>query len=491
MTTDRSVEYLISLVRELCKQPTETEWLEFKTNKAHAEEIGEYLSALANSAALCGKAFAYLVWGVENNTHSIVGTTFVPQTTKVGEEELESWLLRMLAPKIHFRFFSVEVDGKPVVILEIGRAFRHPVQFQNNEFIRVGSYKRKLKDFPEKERELWRIFDQTPFEAMVAASDLSSDEVLKLLDYPAYFELLERPLPDGKQDILDALKADELICVSETGKWNITNLGAILFPKRLEDFHALKRKAMRVIQYHGNSRIKTIKERVGTKGYANGFEGLITYINGLLPSNEIIEQALRKTVPMYPELAVRELVANALIHQDFFITGTGPLVEIFDDRIEITNPGHPLIDIQRFVDTPPKSRNEALASLLRRIGICEERGSGWDKVVFQTEAYQLPPPDLDVGEAYTRVTLFAPRPLSKMDKKERVWAIYLHACLRYVNREFLTNTSVRERFGIAEKNSATASRLIREAVEAGTISLYDPDAAPKMRRYVPIWASHT
>ncbi len=488
MTTYRSVEYLTGLVRELCKLPSETEWLEFKKNQAKPEEIGEYLSALANSAALCGKAFAYLVWGVDNETHDLVGTNFTPHSAKVGNEELENWLLRLLSPKIAFRFYPVEVDGQSLVLLEIGRAFRHPVQFQNQEFIRIGSYKKKLKEFSEKERELWRIFDQTPFESMIAASDQTSDDVLRLLDYPAYFELLERPLPDAKTGIMEALKLDELIRPCETGNWDITNLGAILFAKRLDDFRSLRRKAMRVIQYRGNSRVETIKEQPGVKGYANGFEGMIGYVNGLLPSNEVIEQALRKTVPMYPELAVRELVANALIHQDFFATGTGPMVEIFDGRIEITNPGNPLVDTQRFVDTPPKSRNEALASLLRRIGICEERGSGWDKVVFQTELYQLPAPLPEAGEEHTRVVMFAPRPLSKMDKADRIRAVYLHACLKWVMRDYLTNASLRERFGVEEKNKAAVSRYIREALEAGMIRPFDEDAARKLMKYVPYWA---
>ena len=173
---------------------------------------------------------------------------------------------------------------------------------------------------------------------------------------------------------------------------------------------------MRVIQYRGTGRIETLKEQVGGKGYASGFEGLIGFINGLLPANEVIEQALRKTVPMFPELAVRELVANALIHQDLFVTGAGPMVEIFDDRIEITNPGEPLVDTQRFVDTPPKSRNEALASLMRRFRICEERGSGIDKVVFQVELFQLPAPDLRGAARVHPSRALRPRPLVEMDK---------------------------------------------------------------------------
>lgn len=489
MTPDRPTEYLFSLIQELRKLPQETEWAEFKVNDAQPQEIGEYISALANSAALTGKAFAYLLWGVADDGHVLQGTRFAPRAAKVGNEELENWLLRLLAPKIHFRFFEVEVDGHPLVLLEIERAFRHPVQFQGLEYIRVGSYKKKLKDFPEKERALWRLFDQIPFEDGIAAERVRDDEALRLLDYPAYFDLLKHPLPENREGILKALAEDTLLRPCEAGGWNITNLGAILFARRLEEFRSLRRKAIRVIQYRGPSRVETVKEQVGARGYACAYEGLIGFINGLLPTNEVIGQALRQTVPLFPELAVRELVTNALIHQDFFATGVGPMVEIFEDRVEISNPGAPLVDTQRFVDTPPRSRNEALASLMRRIGICEERGSGWDKVVFQTELYQLPAPLPEATDDHTRVVLFAPRPLSKMDRADRVRALYLHACLRYVNREHLTNTSVRQRFGIEPQNIAAASRLIREAVEAGVVVPYDPDAAPKLMRYVPAWAA--
>jgi predicted HTH transcriptional regulator len=488
MTTDRTAEYLISLVRELCKLPKETEWVEFKVDNDNPQEIGEYLSALANSAALAGKAFAYLVWGVEDETHQVVGTRFSSSASKIGNEDLENWLLRLLSPKIHFRFFEFTVDERLVVLLEIERAFRHPVQFQGNEFIRIGSYKKRLKDFQEKERALWRIFDHIPFEDLVAAERVSVDEVLRLLDYPAYFDLLEQPLPANRDGILNALADDGLVRPCEAGGWNITNLGAILFAKRFNEFRTLWRKAIRVIQYRGMSRVETLKEQVGGKGYANGFEGQIEFINGLLPSNEVIGQALRRTLPMLPELAVRELVANALIHQDFFVTGVGPMVEIFSDRIEITNPGEPLVDAQRFLDTPPKSRNEKLASLLRRFRICEERGSGIDKVVYQVELYQLPAPLFEVPTGFTRAVLFARRPLTEMDKADRVRACYLHACLRWVERGYLTNASLRERFGVEERNKAAVSRYIREAVEAGMIKPFDEDAARKLMKYVPFWA---
>lgn len=488
MTSDRTPEYLAGLVRELCKLPRETEWLEFKGNNSDPQEIGEYLSALANAAAYNGKASGYLIWGIEDGTHRVIGTSFSPVAAKKGNEPLETWLLRLLTPKIHFRFYEVTLEGQPVVLLEIGQAFRHPVRFQSEEFIRIGSVKKPLKDAPDRERELWRVFDQTPFERGTAVDRVQADEVLRLLDYPAYFDLLERTLPANRDGIIAALADDGLIEACEAGGWRITNLGAVLFAKRLEDFPGLRRKAARVIQYRGKSRVETLKEQVGGKGYASGFEGLIGYINGLLPSNEVIGQALRRTVPMFPELAVRELVANALLHQDFFVTGAGPMIEIFEDRIEITNPGEPLVDPQRFVDTPPKSRNEALASMMRRFRICEERGTGIDKVVFQVELYQLPAPLFEVPPGFTRTVLFAHRPLAEMNSADRIRACYLHACLRYVMREDMTNTSLRARFGVEERNRATVSRVIREAVDAGQIVPADPDAAPKLMRYLPYWA---
>lgn len=78
--------------------------------------------------------------------------------------------------------------------------------------------------------------------------------------------------------------------------------------------------------------------------------------------------------------------------------------------------------------------------------------------------------------------------MKEMDKADRIRACYLHACLRYVQRDFLTNASLRERFGVEEKNKAAVSRYIREAVDAHMIRPVNEDAARKMMKYVPFWA---
>jgi ATP-dependent DNA helicase RecG len=154
---------------------------------------------------------------------------------------------------------------------------------------------------------------------------------------------------------------------------------------------------------------------------------------------------------------LRELVANALIHQDFTITGAGPMIEIFSDRVEFTNPGKPLIDPNRFLDLPPRSRNENLAALMRRADICEERGSGIDKVVEATEVAWLPPPDFLAPEDNTLAILYGPRSFAQMGAAHRVRACYWHAVWRYSQGLGMTNASLRERFGVDEDRSSQVS----------------------------------
>lgn len=479
---------LISLFKELLLLK-ETEWIEFKYNKDNPQEIGEYLSALSNAAALHKKEAGYLIWGVDSNTYNVIGTKFKPKQKKIGNQELESWLAIQLYPRIDFKIYEFPFEGHSVVMFMIQPSHHAPVRFKDTEFIRIGTYKKKLKEFPEKERTLWTLFSQMPFEKRVAISGISSDKVLSLIDYPRFFELMEQNLPENKIGILDRLSKEKIILKKGPDKYTITNLGAILFAKKFMDFDLFARKSVRVIIYKGKNRIETIKEQVGVKGYAVGFEGLIAYINDQLPQNEQIGQALRKEVCMYPIIAIRELVANAIIHQDLTITGDSPMVEIFTDRIEITNAGIPLIDTLRFIDEPPQSRNEALASFMRRLNICEERGSGIDKVIFQVEIFQLPAPEFIVTQNHTKVILFSYKKLSEMDKKDKIRACYQHACLCYVSNKKMTNSSLRKRFSIEDKNYPVASRIIADTIAAKLIKPYDPDSASrKHAKYLPFWA---
>lgn len=477
---------LKSIVADIQASPTECEWVEIKHNNFDPNLIGEYVSALANGAAYMGQSRGFMAWGLDDNSHAIIGTSFNPKTVKEGNEELENWIAHQLNPRIDFSFQEVIYPEGRVVVMIVDSAGNTPVKFKGTEWIRVGSYKKKLSDYPERERKIWQNVTNSCFETKIAKSGVSADDVLSLIDYSKVFSLLHIPFPDSKAAIIDKLSEEKIICKRQSC-FDITNMGAILFANDLRMFDMLSRKAVRVIFYKGNDRINAIKEQVGGKGYAVGFEGLVDYVSSNLPVNEEIGKALRKDIPMYPPVAIREFVANALIHQDFSIGGSSPMIEIFGNRMEITNPGKPLIDIFRFIDHTPISRNEKLASLMRRMNICEERGSGIDRALSQCEIYQLPAPDFQKDDLFTKVVMFAPMTLRQMDKEDKRRACYQHCCLQYLSGQKMTNESFRGRLNISDENYSMASRIISDTINAGYIKPDEASTSKKYAKYVPFW----
>lgn len=478
-------QQLIELVNELTKQSHESEWIEFKLNFHSLEEIGERISALSNGACIHNQTFGYLVFGVEDKTHIIQGTSFNPKTQKKGTEDIEHWLVTRLSPRIDFTIYEFDYDiNRKLCIFVIPSAKSIPVEFKHQAYIRVGSITRKLNDFPEKQAKIWKK-ETEPFEKEVAKDHLMSSDVIRLLSTETYFDLMKLPYPSTQDGVIDKFIEEGLV-VKNNG-YAITKLGALLFAKNLKEFESVERKSVRVIVYKGKNKVETEREQIGNKGYAIGFEGLVEWINSQLPANEEIGKALRTESRMYPEVAIRELVANALIHQDLREKGF-PMVEIFVDRIEISNPGIPLVTPERFIDAY-LSRNEKLADLMRRMGFCEEKGSGMDKVIAYNELYQLPPINVIVAESRTRITIYSYKILNSLDKREKIRACYQHSCLKYVSNEKMTNQSLRDRFKIEDHNYSTASRIIRDAIAEGVIKEDDPEnKSRKYASYIPFWA---
>ena len=455
--------------------PMENEHLEFKEakNQFDTTKLFKYCVALANEGG--GK----LILGVTDNApRKIVGSQAF-----ANPSDIQSKIFHKLNFRIDVEELKVS-EGRVVIFHVPSRPRGTAYQFEGTYLMRSGE-----ELVPMTEDRLRTIFDEgkPDWLSETARLGVTSDEVIKLLDTQGYFDLLKLPYPAQREGVLEKFLSERLIR-SEDGHWEITNLGAILFAKDIREFDNLSRKAARVIVYEGKGKIKTRLDKPGTKGYAVGFEGLIDFINDLLPSNEVVGKALRETVKMFPEVAIRELVANALIHQDFRESGTSVAIEIYADRIEISNPGKPFIAPERFIDEY-QSRNERLADLMRRMGICEEKGSGVDKVIQNAEVYQLPAPDFRVGQRHTTAVLFSHVGFEKMDGKDRIRACYQHCCLRYVMNERMTNQSLRERFKLPEDKSTTVSQVIAEAVETKYIKPDDATTGSRRyARYLPFWA---
>lgn len=238
----------------------------------------------------------------------------------------------------------------------------------------------------------------------------------------------------------------------------------------------------------GVNKLVTRDDKPGVRGYAVGFQSLVDFVHSSAPLNHFVEQVVREEVKMFPRQAIRELVANALVHQDFEATGQSVMIELYADRLEVSNPGLPPIKVERFIDEF-RSRNERLADLMRRMGVCEEKGSGIDKVVHLAEAYQLPAPDFRASDTRTTAIMFAHQDFGQMSKPDRVRACYQHCCLKYVSNQRMSNQSLRERFKLPETKAATVSLVIGATKDIGLVKADESDSAStRYARYLPFWA---
>ena len=454
---------------------TEHQRLEFKEAKEQYDfgKLCKYCVALANEGG------GYLILGIADYPpRPVVSSKACPDVTRQAQQLFDT---------LGFRVDIEEVEHPEgrVVVFDI------PPRPKGTAYHLDGAYLMRsgASLVPMSEDQLRRIFGEGKLDWIEeqALGDLEAEDVVELLDTQTFFELHKLPYPTERTGVLDRLIGERLIDQIDN-RYSIRRLGALLLAKRLEDFTELVRKAPRVVVYTGRDKLQTRIDQIGTKGYAVGFQGLVRFVMEQLPQNEIIKDAIRAEVKLVPEIAVRELVANALIHQDLAMRGASVMVEIYANRLEISNPGEPVVPVERFIDGY-QSRNERMATVMRRLGICEEKSSGIDRVVHNAEVYQLPAPDFRVTGSRTLVIIHGPRRFEDMDRDDRIRACYQHAALKCVMSEHMTNQSLRERFRLPESKTAIVSQIISAAIEMGKVKADETiGSSRKFARYLPFWA---
>ena len=477
---------LVDLLRSYGK---EEDWFEFKMNKDVPDMIGRYVSALSNSAALSQHPYGYLVWGIDDADHSIKGTSFHPSAEKKGNMDLLNWLIVNTTPRINLDFIELDTeDGKHVVVMEVPAAVSEPVRFSGDEYIRIGSYVQPLSRYPDHERMLWKRFDQLPAEAHIIQEGISLGDLPQLLELDQYFILQGLPVPSDVEKQAGKFIEEGFIRKQDDGSFSITVLGALLFARNLKQFPGLSSKALRIITYDGTGRVNAVNDITVAEGYAVSFGSACSIISEMVRKTEAIDSALRKENLLFPPSAIRELVGNMIIHQDLSISGAGPVVEVFSNRIEGSNPGSLLVPVDRIIDAPPRARNEALAAFLRRLHICEERGSGFDRIEEALENVALPSPLVETDADFTKIKMFWYPSFRDWTKRDKIRTCYYSVCLKYIESIPVSNSALRSRFGISQQNSAIISRIISDTMEAGLIRIYDENVGAKARRYDPYWA---
>ena len=482
----------MELIYSLIGYPSETEWIELKDSNSDPERIGRDISALANSAAYHHRDFAYKIWGVEDETRRLVGTSFNPLTKKAkGNQDLLIWLKRFLSPNSNYEFKTIQCDGLSFVALIVAAAARQPVYFDNVAYIREGSSTTRLTAGSAKEAELWHRLQTEDFEMQAAEKDVASQDIPDLLDIDAYYQLVRTRRPGSQDDALEEMCAQGILSYQDNGRYTVTNLGALLVGRALSPFPGLRKRTLRITRFDGDANLEILDDVFFDKGYALALPEAERYIMSTTPAREVVDGAFRRIETEYPQRAVRELLSNTLIHQDLTDTTAGPTVERCVNRLEFSNPGVTLVPTDRLLNARPRTRNTGLVRHLRQMDLCEESGTGWDLAVAACEDRHLPAPKMRSEDGMgTTVTLFRGRAYDHMTKAERKDATYWHACLLYARSDSMSNQSLRERFGLdsSKKNVVAISRLIRDCCESGLIKEEDADVGAKFRRYIPSWA---
>lgn len=327
------------------------------------------------------------------------------------------------------------------------------------------------------------------FESAILKSDLEFRDVAYLLDLDSMMSNLQLGAPADVREMVLILTDNGLAVEQPDGHLGITALGALLFAKDLRYFKELETKSIRIVQYLGRDKTRIVRQHECKGGYATEFDWIVGVVSLLVPASQnILPDGRMVQSYAYPMDAIREVIANALIHQDL----SDPMhviIEILEGRLTVTNPGTMLISPDRILDSPPLSRNKLLPEMFRRMGLCEQLGSGWDRIVSLCEGENLPTPKAQVFESSTVVTMFERIPFEDMAPADKLWACYMHTCRMHMQGLVMTNQTLRERFGLEGKNATVAiSRLIRAARDKGLIKNSKSGNGPKNQGYIPYWA---
>jgi len=397
---------LTALITDLISQPTESEWVEFKENFHSAEEIGERISALANSACLCSQNYGYLIFGVKDQSHDIEGTTFKPKQQKAkGGEDLEHWLTTRLNPKADFKIDELDINAKRLVVFSIPAAYAQPVSFLHEEYVRVGSYTKKLKEYPAKESKIWHsagkdwsaTICQTATIADLSPLAISTARQLYISKNP---HLANEVTAWNDETFLNKAR----LCIG--GKITYTALLLLGLP---ESEHFISPAIARITWIlratnniekdytHFGMPLLLATEQV----FAKIRNLTYRYIRdgGLFP--EEIDQ--------YDPYVIRESLNNCIAHQDYTLRGKIIVVENEDATLTFVNSGEFIPQTIRHVidnDAPERYyRNQFLADAMVTLKMIDTIGSGIKRMFMIQRERFFPLPDYDFSQHKVKVTI--------------------------------------------------------------------------------------
>ncbi len=471
------------LEKSLSPLPRELNELDWKAATAKSERMGRHLSAFANYSG-----GGFLVYGVSDE-----GDVLGVDTEKADlfSSQIANWARDLVEPEARTHIFPFEFRGKVLLGVFIEEAFDKPVHLKNrileDSYLRAGGHSRQMTR--DEIRQSMMSSRHQRFEEMPATLPMQIADVWE--QYFDFSEFLKRTRFDSQEQdrIHEHLFAHKLLA-RINGKYHPTNLGVIICAKDFSKLPSYERFSVRITEYADKTKLQAKKDLTISAGISLSLDSIVKTVVDILPHSEIIKNATKHLASVIPPIALRELIINSVMHRDFTKTNSFITIELFSDRIEITNPGGllPDISVDRLIDHPSVCRNEVLSDCMRKIGLAEERGSGVDNALIAIELWGLPPVIFESERDYFKAVILMPRTFNEMSKDERITAAYQHACLNKLMNKKTTNSSLRERFKFTSDETTKVGRLIADALDSGKIKLANPNVSRRDFHYVPYWA---
>lgn len=416
------------IVKSFCDKDNEQEWFEFKEDWFEPVQLGEYISALSNSAAYNNEENAYFIWGVSDKTHEIVGTTF-NQYRDYNKEPYQNYLARNLSPSIGFEFEELILEGKRVVVLTIPAAKTVPTAFDGRRYIRIGSSKVNLKDYPEREKKLFRLLDQGIDTIENTPAQYQKLTFRKLFGYfgskgiilreETFEDNLGLKTSDGEYNLMAQLLSDNSHMPLRVSIFTGTTKGSNLFSVREFGNDCLLYSLDELLRYGDVLNIIQADERDRVVG--------------------------RKDVPLFDDKAFREAIINAILH-NAWVEGNEPMVTVYSDRIEIMSRGTlaPKQTMEGFFLGRSIPVNKKLSEIFIQLHISEKSGRGVPKIVetYGREAFKFEESDIVVTIPFNRVGEVGNNVGDKVGNKVGINHIVLNKTRQTILSEMRNNPNV-------------------------------------------------
>lgn len=391
------------LLEELCAFDYEKEWFEFKENWFEADELGKYISALANVAALENQEYAYFIWGISDTEHQAVGTDFDPDMN-YKKEPLKHFLARQLYPENDFSFFVERCNDKKVVILQIPSASKIPLSWKGQRYIRIGSSKELLSKFPEKEIKLFRALNSYGSTIENIPSEYQNLSFNQLLVYY---------VAKGIQ-LREENFRENLGLLTKDGQYNI--MAQLLS----DDSHI----SIRVATFLGRTKadpMYTVRE-FGRKCLLLSVDDILRYADILnIPQADESQRVVdRKEVPLFDADAFREALINAFVHNDWSNL-LEPMFTIYSDRIVIYSRGNLARgqSIEGFFQGKSVPVNKKLSDIFLQLHISERTGRGVPRIIdsYGKEAFEFLSDGIEVTIPFHRINITSPHNRQSKEKE--------------------------------------------------------------------------